>query len=253
MGYLYENLPFGRGIAPCADFYIYAMFVYFQRADRYAALKPKTILAQVIGTVLPDVEDWQLAGSTRDFIVFRFHDPTQRIAAQVELLITKITFTQTGSTVLPSGQVFPAPPPPPPPFPDLGPIITQLQTQVNQLEQNQPTPPSPGRLDSPSVDFDYTSPPTIQFDVAAIGDIILRADVVIVTAFNDPNATIALGTIANPGILLPANSIDPTTIGTYSNSGDFPMTTTTGFLLQVSPGASTQGAGVVVITIRRST
>lgn len=142
MGYLYDNLPFGRDIAECPAFYIYAMFIYFERADRFAADKPKTILAQTIQRVLPDVEDWQVSVVREDHVVFRFHDPAQRQQAldavlsstPVELVVQKVTFESQGSTVLPSGQVFPAPAPPPPPFPDLGPIIDDLETRVHQLE-----------------------------------------------------------------------------------------------------------------------
>lgn len=142
MGYLSDNLPFGRGIADCPSFYIYAMFIYFTRRDKYAADAPQSILAKTILAVLPDVEDWQVSIIRNDHVVFRFHDPAQRQLASnavinttpVELAVSKVTFSQVGSTVLPSGQVFPAPPPPPPPFPDLGPIITDLETRVHQLE-----------------------------------------------------------------------------------------------------------------------
>lgn len=141
MGYLSTNLPFGRNIAECPEFYIYAMYVYFKRRDKFSADSPVTILSKTILDVLPDVEDWQPSVIRRDHVVFRFHDPAQRQLAfnalmastPVELAIERATFSQVGSTVLPSGQVFPAPVAPPPPFPDLGPIITNLETQVNQL------------------------------------------------------------------------------------------------------------------------
>lgn len=142
MGFLYDNLPFGRDIAECPAFYIYAMFIYFERADKFAADKPQTILAQTIQRVLPDVEDWQVSVIHEDHVVFRFHDPVQRQQAldavltstPVELFVQKVTFTSQGSTVLPSSQVFPAPAPPPPPFPDLGPIINDLETRVHAIE-----------------------------------------------------------------------------------------------------------------------
>jgi hypothetical protein len=99
--------------------------------------------------------------------------------------------------------------------------------------------------------FLFTSPVTIDFGTLQAGDIIVDADVVVETTFDDPTAILTLGLVSSPGNILPSNAIDPTLVGTYNNSADFPVTGADALRLQVLPGTSTQGAGRAVVTVRR--
>jgi len=84
------------------------------------------------------------------------------------------------------------------------------------------------------------------------GDIVINSELDIITPFNDPAASLALGTIAVPGRFLGTNESQPDVGGNYVNQSNFPMTVAEQCRLTISPGTSTQGIGRVVVTVRRA-
>lgn len=90
------------------------------------------------------------------------------------------------------------------------------------------------------------------FDFGALvaGEAIIEVAVLIEVAFDDPTTVITFGKASATGGILPSNTIDPTTPGTYNSEEVVPVTAADACRLQVVPGASTQGAGRVVVTIQ---
>ena len=101
--------------------------------------------------------------------------------------------------------------------------------------------------------FTFTTPTPLDFGALVSGDVIVDSDVVIETPFDDPAAMLSFGLQSSPGNILPIAAIDPSTAGTYNNGADFPVSGPDGFRLQIIPGASTQGSGRVVVSVRRQT
>ena len=86
MGYLYDNLPFGRKFADCPALYEYALIVEYEQRDLFMYPPPDDKLGLIIKEVLPDVEDWQFSVIRAGRVKFRFHDTGQRETARVRLL-----------------------------------------------------------------------------------------------------------------------------------------------------------------------
>lgn len=103
--------------------------------------------------------------------------------------------------------------------------------------------------------FTYASSSPVDFSYIRSGDLILSVKLVITTAFNDPTATLNLGTInSTANSIIDAAYIDATIAGTYV----FDDLTTPGvptsdqFRLTLSPAGSTMGAGTVSVLVRRA-
>lgn len=100
-------------------------------------------------------------------------------------------------------------------------------------------------------EFSFSDPTPLDFGSVMAGAIIIDSDVVIQVPFDDPTALLALGTVANPGQIMTTANIDAQNTGTYSNPEDFEYASTTQMRLNITPGASTQGSGEVIVTVRR--
>ena len=83
------------------------------------------------------------------------------------------------------------------------------------------------------------------------GDIVVDCEVHIDATFDDPNATIEVGTPAGVGSVMAANENDPQVAATYGTDENYIATVAETFQATISPGASTQGSGYVLATIRR--
>ena len=105
---------------------------------------------------------------------------------------------------------------------------------------------------SETVYFTFASPSPLTLVNLKAGDIIDEADVVITTAFDDIAATLEVGTVAIPGLVLPTNKINPTVLDrTFTSSVKHEIGLAEILRLTITPGTSTQGAGFVLFTIRR--
>lgn len=66
-------------------------------------------------------------------------------------------------------------------------------------------------------------------------------------AFDDPAAELSLGTAASPAVLLGPAENDPATLDVYTTRIPFLVPAPTDLQLLISPAASTQGAGRVIL------
>lgn len=98
--------------------------------------------------------------------------------------------------------------------------------------------------------FNYLTSSPLDFGTLAAGNVVLDVDVIITTAFDDAATILSFGLVSNPGAMLPSNTIDPLATGTYNGGEDVVVAGVDAFRLQVLPGTSTQGAGLVIATVR---
>lgn len=101
-------------------------------------------------------------------------------------------------------------------------------------------------------EFGFATASPLDVGVLMPGDVIENADILIEVPFDDPAATLTLGLASDPASILPASGIDPQHAGTYNNGADFPITVADAIRLEIVRGASTQGVGRVIVTVRRA-
>lgn len=101
------------------------------------------------------------------------------------------------------------------------------------------------------VDFTFaTLSPTFLFNLSS-GDEILNASVVVSTPFDDPTATLRVGTVADPDLIFAAGEVPTNSVGQATCFVAHEISTTEILRLLISPGLSTTGAGHVLFRIRR--
>jgi hypothetical protein len=124
-----------------------------------------------------------------------------------------------------------------------------VEAQVSQLRallalKTEPNPPIPPGVEFATV-FEFTpaTPPVVLFGSVSAGTIFSSASVLIDTAFNDPSATLELGTTLNPALLLaPGDSRLPVD-NTYATELLVVIDAPDVLQLRLSLGASTLGRG----------
>ena len=91
--------------------------------------------------------------------------------------------------------------------------------------------------------FTFATPSPLVLGTLPAGSVVVRVVVDIEVAFDDPAATLQVGTLAAPGLFLGTTDIVPQSANQYSTE----MVTPTAAQVQltIAPGASTQGSGTV--------
>jgi hypothetical protein len=97
------------------------------------------------------------------------------------------------------------------------------------------------------VPFTFSSTSPVLLLAIAAGGAVNRCAVVITTAFDDPAAALSVGTPFSPALVLAAGDIDPSTTGQYETDAVTVFASADELELTLSPGASTQGAGFVLV------
>lgn len=97
--------------------------------------------------------------------------------------------------------------------------------------------------------FDHTMSGAIDFGVLSNGDSIIGVQLVIDTAFNDPDTLISLGLVSNPDGILSTADVDPSAVSTYADMANFLVSSADMLRLKVFPMSSTQGTGRVVALV----
>jgi hypothetical protein len=117
-----------------------------------------------------------------------------------------------------------------------------------------PAGPTGSGTDSETVGqvaFDFNTPSPILLQTVAPGIVLNRCAVIIVTPFDDPSASIQVGTTTNPSLVFAQGEVVPWSNGnTFNNSGLYPFVANDFLLLTLSPGASTQGSGILLYKAR---
>lgn len=106
-------------------------------------------------------------------------------------------------------------------------------------------------VDYAEVPFTFATASPLDVTPILASDVIDRIGIVISTAFDDPSATLRLGTVGSPGFFLDTNQNDATTVGQYESDLITASPGTTTVRLTIQPLASTQGAGLVIYKLRR--
>ena len=113
-------------------------------------------------------------------------------------------------------------------------------------------PPAPDDEIVGRVDFSFDSASPIVLQTIAAGQLLDRAAVLITTTFDDPAAYVEVGTSSDPDGVFEEGDIDLGVLGQYENRilllfPAFPPSDL--LLLTIHPGASTQGAGILLYKI----
>jgi len=93
-----------------------------------------------------------------------------------------------------------------------------------------------------------SSPEVVQAVVP--GQLITRAVVVIETAFDDPAASVTVGTTANPDLIFGPGDISTNTTDQYQEQDITPFNANDFLIITITPGTSTQGAGILYYWIQ---
>jgi len=105
--------------------------------------------------------------------------------------------------------------------------------------------------DVQKVSFAFNTGSPLILGIVAAGQVLDRASVLITTAFDDPSATVQLGTSGIPGLILGPADARPPVVGQYEHVALVIFPVNDLLQLTISPGASTMGAGVLLFKIKR--
>jgi len=83
-------------------------------------------------------------------------------------------------------------------------------------------------------------------------DIVLNCEVVLETAFDDPSATISVGTPAGVESVMSMDSIAPSYAFPYGTDDNYIAPVNETLNLYISPATTTTGSGYVLLMIRRA-
>ena len=107
-----------------------------------------------------------------------------------------------------------------------------------------------GNEKSFAVDFAFNTVYPLIIGALNPGEKIVESEVKIINAFDDPAATAQLGLATSPTLIFGPTDIRLDLVTTYANTQNFDITAVESLRLNINPGASTQGNGQVLVTIR---
>lgn len=84
------------------------------------------------------------------------------------------------------------------------------------------------------------------------GEIIDSAEIKILTVFDDPSATLQLGTPTSPNLVFAVNELDPTILAQFGTEDNIPISISQTLQLLIVPGISTQGLGEYLVRIKKA-
>jgi hypothetical protein len=95
--------------------------------------------------------------------------------------------------------------------------------------------------------YSYTDVNPLDLVIVPTGKTVIAATVIVVTPFNDPAATLSMGTAADANSILTTADIVPGSVGTYTAYPATRYGSDTQLVMGIVPGTSTQGDGVLTI------
>ena len=137
---------------------------------------------------------------------------------------------------------------------DNGDTVTLYDTRPQLVISSTGTPGPKGDKGDPGtssfikVSFTFTNTPSIIILSVVDGDCIVDSEIVIETPFDDPAATLSLGSVANNSLILSTIENRPTIADNYGNEENFKFAISEQIRLYINAGASTQGAGYILIS-----
>lgn len=99
----------------------------------------------------------------------------------------------------------------------------------------------------PPTPFSWGDAPRDVF-IAPVDGLLTVVRLQFTTAFDDPAARVAVGTLADPGAALPPEWNRPASTIEFENTPDLPIAAGQAVRLVVEPGASAAGAGLLFLT-----
>lgn len=101
------------------------------------------------------------------------------------------------------------------------------------------------------VAFAYNTPSPLVLQQVFPGQLLNRCAILLTTPFNDPAASVTLGTTTSPSLVMAAGEATLTILGnTYDQSALFEFSIMDFFQLTISPGVATAGAGLLLYKMR---
>lgn len=100
------------------------------------------------------------------------------------------------------------------------------------------------------VAFTYVTASPMVLQSVLAGQIVNRAVIVITTPFDDPAATVKVGTTSTPALILGPGDTTASIADQYGNDALTDFASNDIMILTISPGASTQGAGFLFYRIK---
>jgi hypothetical protein len=97
--------------------------------------------------------------------------------------------------------------------------------------------------------FSTVSPLTLCPGLAA-GDIIEEVEIVVTTAFDDPAATISVGTPASPSALFAPGDIDLSVVQEWGTDENLEIAVPDSLIMTISPAAASVGSGYAYVRLR---
>jgi len=101
------------------------------------------------------------------------------------------------------------------------------------------------------IPFAYNTASPLTIAAVVNGEAVIDSEIVIETPFDDVAAVLDLGTVASPSALIPAADNDPQNLGNYGSDENINFTGPETVRLTISPGASTQGSGYVLVILKK--
>jgi hypothetical protein len=95
--------------------------------------------------------------------------------------------------------------------------------------------------------FSYNTASPLTLTGLLPNDVIDTVEITVTTPFNDPAATLSVGTVLTPNLCL---TIPANVIGSFEAEENFKMVGAETLRLSIVPGTSTQGAGYCTFTLR---
>jgi hypothetical protein len=95
--------------------------------------------------------------------------------------------------------------------------------------------------------YSYTDPNPLNLNIVPTGNVVTQVQVVVVTAFTDPAATISMGDTTANNNLLTTSEINTQVNGTFTAYPAKQYGANTQLVLAITPGTSTTGSGVVSV------
>lgn len=105
--------------------------------------------------------------------------------------------------------------------------------------------------DVQKVSFTFSTGSPLVLGLVFAGQVLDRASLLITTAFNDALATLQLGTTAIPGLVFGVGDARPSVVGQYEHNALVSFPANDLLRLTITPGTSTQGAGILLFKIKR--
>lgn len=129
-------------------------------------------------------------------------------------------------------------------FPAGNPVFKKLEASDIDIDA--------GEIAPSRVPFTFSSASPLTITTVQANDVIEEVVLVIETPFDDPAATVQIGTFANPSLVFAAVETDVTLAGgQFSNPLNEVAPVADSLILTLSPAASTAGSGYILFRLRR--